>query len=286
VTDGRLVLRDGRALAWKEYGPADGRPILNFQGTPGSRLSRHAHEDVYERFGVRLVVFDRPGYGESDRLPGRGVSVVADDAAQLLDQLGLDTVRAAGGSGGGPHVLAFAATHPERVEAVTVVVGLAPLEEEELAGLIQVNRDAWYAAREGWQALHDLLAPMREEVLKDPLAGFKGLMDAAPPSDKAVMEDPDWQRVLVENVTEAFRPGAEGWVDEGMALNLDWDFDVADVRCSVTWWHGDNDANGPLTPVRRLIDRMRGVDLRVWTDAGHLEPYHRYDEILGELLAR
>jgi len=221
VSDGRLTLRDGRTLAWKEYGRADGRPVLQFQGTPGSRYSRHAHEDLYDRLGVRFIVFDRPGYGASSRLPERGIAVIADDAAELLDHLGLGTVHTSGGSGGGPHVLAFAARHPERVLAVTVIVGGTPLEEEDIAGLIQINRDAWYAAREGWQALYDLLAPMRDEVLKDPLAGFKGLMDAAPPSDKAVMEDPEWQRVLVESVTEAFRPGAEGWVDEGMALTCD-----------------------------------------------------------------
>lgn len=286
MSDGRLTLRDGHTLAWEEYGPADGLPVLQFQGTPGSRYSRHAHEDVYDRLGVRFIVFDRPGYGASSRLPGRGIAVIADDAAQLLDHLGLDSVHTSGGSGGGPHVLAFAASHADRVRAATVVVGGTPLEEEDIAGLIQINRDAWYAAREGWQALYDLLAPMRDEVLKDPLAGFKGLMEAAPPSDKAVMEDPDWQRVLVESVTEAFRPGAEGWVDEGMALTLDWDYDVADVRCSVTWWHGDHDANAPLAPVHRLIARMHGVDLRIWTDAGHLEPYHRYEAILGELLSR
>jgi pimeloyl-ACP methyl ester carboxylesterase len=286
VSDGRLALGDGRTLAWKEYGPSEGRPVLGFQGTPGSRFSRHAHEDVYERLGVRYIVFDRPGYGASDRLAGRAIAVVADDAAQLLDHLGLDGVHAAGGSGGGPHVLAFAANHPDRIHAATVVVGGTQLDEEDVAGLIEINRKGWYAAHEGWQAMYDLLAPMREAVLEDPLAGFKALMESAPPSDQAVMEDPDWQRVLVESVTEAFRPGAEGWVDEGMALTLGWDFDVADVRTSVTWWHGENDANAPIGPVRRLLDRMHDVDLRVWRDAGHLEPFHRYEEILGELLSR
>ena len=101
-----------------------------------------------------------------------------------------------------------------------------------------------------------------------------------------VAEDPAWQRVLVESVSEAFRPGAEGWVDESMALSLEWDFDVADVQCSVTWWHGDHDANAPLPPVRRLIEHMDGVDLRVWENAGHLEPFHRHQEILAELLTR
>jgi pimeloyl-ACP methyl ester carboxylesterase len=281
-----MTLRDGRTLAWREYGPPDGRPLLRFQGTPGSRNSRHPHEDAYDRLHVRVIVFDRPGYGASSRLPGRGFSVVADDAAELLDHLELDVVHVSGGSGGGPHALALAARHPERVCAATVVVGAAPLEEEDLGGLIELNRAGWYAAREGWDAVYALLAPKREEVLADPLAGFRAVMDAAPASDKAVMDDPAWQRVFIEDVTEAFRPGAEGWADEGMALHLPWDFEPAEVQCSVTWWHGEHDANAPIAAVRRLLAQIPQVDLRVWTEAGHLEAYHRHDEILAELLAR
>lgn len=286
MTGDRLTLRDGRTLAWCEYGPADGTPVLRFQGTPGSRYSRHPHEDAYERLGVRSIVFDRPGYGASTRLPGRGIAVVADDAAELLDHLGLERVHAIGGSGGGPHVLAIAARHPERVRAVTVVVGAAPLEESDLAGLIEVNRRGWYAAHESWDAVYDLLAPIRDDVVADPLAGFTAIMAAAPERDQAVMQDPAWQRVLVEDAGEALRPGAEGWADEAVALILPWDFDPTAVRCSVTWWHGAHDANAPLAAVERLVAGMSGVDLHVWSDAGHLESYHRHDEILRELVAR
>lgn len=283
---GRLELPDGRTLAWREYGPPEGRPLLRFQGTPGSRNSRHPHEESYDRLGVRAIVFDRPGYGASTRLPGRGIVDVADDAAELLDRLGLDAVHAIGGSGGGPHVLAFASRHPERVQAATVVVGAVPLEEDDTKGLIGLNRAGWYAAREGWDALADLLAPVREEVLRDPLAQFRAIMDAAPESDRQIMEDPAWQRILVEDVTEALRPGVEGWTDEGMVLFAPWDFDPSEIRCSVTWWHGADDANSPLVAVERRLAGMEGVDLRVWSDAGHLESYRRHDEILTELLSR
>jgi pimeloyl-ACP methyl ester carboxylesterase len=282
-----LTLRDGRTLAWREYGPPDGRPLLRFQGTPGSRYSRHPHEEAYERLDVRAIAFDRPGYGASSRLPGRGISVVADDAVELLDHLGLGAVHVSGGSGGGPHVLAFAARHPERVRAATVVVGAAPLEEEETAGLIGPNREAWHAAQKGWEAMHELVERLRNELLPDVLAGLRAHMDAAPPSDKAVMEDPAWQGVLIEDTTEALRPGAEGWADEAMLLARgDWDFDPAGVQCSLTWWHGEHDANAPIAAVRRLLTGMSDVDLRVWSDAGHLEPYRRHDEIVAELLAR
>src|SRR5207249_11733854 len=83
-------------------------------------------------------------------------------------------------------------------------------------------------------------------MLHDALA----ILDATPESDRAVMEDPDWQRVFLEDVTEALRPGAKGWADEGIALLGSWDFDPADVRCSVTWWHGENDANSDRKSTR------------------------------------
>ncbi len=286
ATDGRLTLDDGRVLAWCEYGPDDGTPLLSFQGTPGSRYSRHAHEEVYDRLDVRLIVFDRPGYGASTRLPGRGISVVADDATALLDHLGYESVHTAGGSGGGPHVLALAARHPDRVRAAAVIVGAAPLDEIDAEGLTDLNRAGWHAAREGWDAVYELLVPVREHVLADPLAGFGAAMSGAPASDLAVMDDPDWQRVLVESATESLRPGGEGWADEAMAILQPWDFEPADARCSITWWHGEHDANAPIRAVRRLLEGLPDVDLRVWTDAGHLAPYHRYDEILEELLSR
>ncbi len=185
-----------------------------------------------------------------------------------------------------PHVLAFAARHPGRVRAVTVVVGAAPVEEEDTAAMIGLNRAGWHAAREGWDAVAELLAPVREQVLEDPLGQFRAIMDAAPDRDREVMDDPAWQKVLVESVTEALRPGVEGWADEALALLGDWDFDPSEIESTVTWWHGEHDANAPVAAVRRLLAGMDGVDLRIWADAGHLEPFHRFDEIMSELLAR
>jgi pimeloyl-ACP methyl ester carboxylesterase len=249
-------------------------------------MSRHAHEESYERLGARVIVADRPGYGASTRLEGRGIAVVATDAAALLDSLGLENVHAIGVSGGGPHVLAFAGLHPELVSAASVVVGAAPLDEQDVVGLIGLNRAGWYAARSGWEAMFALLSPVREELLRDPLAAFRAIMDAAPEADRAVMDDPDWQRVMIEDVREALHPGAEGWADESLAVLGAWDFDPSSVRSTITWWHGRNDANAPIAATQRLVSHMPGVELREWNDAGHLEAYRRHDEILAELLAR
>ena len=62
--DARLTLRDGRTLAYHEWGVPDGVPVLRLQGTPGSRFSRYPKPEVWQRLGVRMIMADRPGYAE------------------------------------------------------------------------------------------------------------------------------------------------------------------------------------------------------------------------------
>jgi pimeloyl-ACP methyl ester carboxylesterase len=282
--DGQLQLPDGRILAWRWWGEPGGTPILRLQGTPGSRLSRHPDPAIQRGLGVRYLMADRPGYGGSTRLPGRGVAVIGDDLAALLDHHRLDRVPVMGGSGGGPHALAVAARHPERITAVSVIVGGSRLEPDEVGALVGLNAAGYAAAELGWESLHRLTVKVRERVLGE--EGLAGVLSDAPPEDRAIMLDPAWQRIARANNAEALRQGAEGWTDEIMALHQDWDFDLETVQATVTWWHGDNDKNVPLSAARRAAARLRQVDLRVWHHEGHLASLTHEAEIVGELLSR
>jgi pimeloyl-ACP methyl ester carboxylesterase len=228
---------------------------------------------------------DRPGFGRSTRAPGAGLCDVADDLVQLLDHLGVDRVRLIGASGGGPHALALCATRPDRVRAATIVVGLAPLTDEDLAAMIPINTEGTRRARKSWDSVYELVAAQREVMVADPLAAFQELMATAPPSDRETIADPAWQEVFVLGMTEALRQGAEGWADESMRLFGEWDLRPEEVPTPVVWWHGRSDANAPLRAVERFTARMPSVDLRLW-DGGHLAGYRHEEEILAELLAR
>src|SRR5207248_1739607 len=210
--DGVLTLRDGRELGWRWWGDPDGTPLLRTQGTPSSRLQRNPDQSIQSDLGVRYLMADRPGYGRSTRKPGRGIADIADDYAELLDHTGLEHVLAMGTSGGGPHVLALAALHPDMLSAVTVVVGGTPLVEDEVAQLVGVNARGYALAEQGWEPLHEFLVEVRERLIGD--EGMQGVLGDAPPTDRAIMSDPVWQRMSRENIAEALRQGAEGWTDE------------------------------------------------------------------------
>ena len=122
---------------------------------------------------MRMVTSERPGYGRSTRLPGRGFAEHADDMARLLDHLGLDRVYVCGQSGGAPHTLAFAARHPQRLRAASILSGMAPLTDEEATQVIPINQRARrLVAAHDVDGLRTLLTPIAAEMLADPLAGY------------------------------------------------------------------------------------------------------------------
>ncbi|HEV8403877.1 MAG TPA: alpha/beta hydrolase [Candidatus Limnocylindrales bacterium] len=287
VTDHRLTRPDGRIVAWSESGVAGGRPILRVPGTPGSRLTLRADRSAWLERGLRVITTERPGFGASSRLGGRSFIEHSDDTAAILDELGIDTLPVYGGSGASPHILDFAARHPERIQAATIVVGAAPLDATEAAEMIEVNALGYRLFHEGrFEELLAMTSEIREAILADPLGSFRDIMATAPDADRAILEDPGWQRGFVIGVSEALRQGPGGWYDEDLAVEGPWGIDFGAIAADVTWWHGDGDSNAPLSAARRVVAGLASARLHFWPEAGHLTPYHHEPEILDELLAR
>ena len=288
VVEGRLRRPDGRIVAWTECAVPDGRPVLRIPGTPGSRYSLRSDRTAWVDRGLRMITVERPGFGASTRLPGRGFSEHADDLAAILDHLGIDRLPVYGGSGGAPHILAFAARHPDRVSACSIGSGAAPITDGELRQQLDANVAADGLARAGrTEELWAVLERFRESILADPTLAFADLMDGAPPEDRAIMADPAWQAANARAMAEAVAPGVGGWLDEELALLGDWpDVDVEAVACSVTWYHSPTDRNCPFPAAERLVRRLRHARLVVEASSGHLLATGDEARVLDELLAR
>src|SRR2546428_7463178 len=140
-------------------------------GTPGSRLTRHPDPEIYERHGVRVVAYDRPGYGRSDPQPGRSVADAAADIAAIADELGFERFAVAGASGGAPHALAWGALLGDRVLRVGALVTPAPSDSPDFdffKDLAEINVKEFGAALEGPAAIEAYLQPFADELLRDP----------------------------------------------------------------------------------------------------------------------
>lgn len=269
-----LDLADGRRLAFLERGDPAGRPVLFLHGSPGSRLTGHPVPGQLVEARIRLLSYDRPGYGESDRRPGRTVVDAVADVTALLDHLGLDRVGVIGGSGGGPHALALAALAPERCTLVHCFVGVAPRDGEGLdffAGMDAENVRRFTLAAQGLDAAEEQLGADYEAILErgrtqDP-ERLLGAMQL-PPADLELLRRHG--RAMVEAVLEGGRNGTGGFVDDFVAIAAPWGFDPRAVQAPLIVSYGAHDVNVPAGHGAWLAENVPTKDVRVSAGGGHL----------------
>jgi pimeloyl-ACP methyl ester carboxylesterase len=94
--------------------------------------------------GWQVVAYDRWGYGRSDPRPAFAVDFLqsdAEEACQLMDELGFDQADVVGHSDGGSLAILLAAARPERIARLVLVAAHIDREAATLDGLRQVAAD-------------------------------------------------------------------------------------------------------------------------------------------------
>ncbi|MEV4558652.1 alpha/beta fold hydrolase [Kitasatospora sp. NPDC049285] len=268
----RIEAEGGRVLAVETSGDPSGRPVFLLHGTPGSRVGPAPRSAVLSRMRVRLISFDRPGYGDSTRLPGRQVAAAAEDVRTIADALGLGRFAVLGRSGGGPHALACAALLPDRVVRAATQVSLAPRDAEGLdwfAGMTASNERAYRQAELGQPRIAGPFQVRSRVIRRDPARLIRDLVPELPPPDRTVVADLGIRRMLHSTYRQAFRVGADGWIDDVLAFIADWGFSVDAIRAPVRLWHGADDKFSPVGHSAWLADHIPGAQLYLEPGAAH-----------------
>ncbi len=281
---------DGRVLQVLERGHPSGQPVLVHNGMPNSRLLYEPNVRCAERQDIRLISYDRPGYGGSTSQPGRTVADCAQDVRTIAAGLELERLAIWGISGGGPHALACAALLPDLVPAVAVLASLAPWGADGLdyfAGMgednvddIQLFFEDQAAARAKCEQDRGELLEVSAEQLHEPL---KTLLS---PADAAVLTG-ELAQYLVDCTQSGLAPGVEGWWDDGVALNEPWGFELESIRTPVLLYHGRQDRFVPFGHGEWLAGHIPGVQAQLTDDDGHLTLTERHlEQIHAWLLER
>jgi pimeloyl-ACP methyl ester carboxylesterase len=273
---------DGRALMVELGGDPAGLPILAHNGTPNTRhLYRPWLEDATEH-GIRLIGYDRPGYGGSTPQPGRTVADCADDVRAIAQALGIRRLAVWGASGGGPHALACAALLPDLVAAVSAVCSIAPYGVPDLdyyAGMGKDNVDDMKlylsdpaAARvKSRQDRLDMLGTTPDQLSE----GWKTLLS---PTDAAAVSD-ELAAFLVLGFQDGLATSDEGWWEDGVAHLSPWGFDLEAINIPVGVWHGRQDRFVPFQHGEWLAAHVPGAEPHLSDSDGHLTLYRRIPEV-------
>ncbi len=277
--DDSIRLRDGRRLAFAEWGHSKGRPLLFLHGVPGSR--RWLDDPANAARQVRLITVDRPGYGGSEVKAHASLESWAADVGELADALRIDTFPIASWSQGGPYALACAAWLGDRVSRVGLISNShVPLDQvpEAYDALAPEEKDEVVKARQAPERLMtQWLQDGRHEFFLNP----DNVLHALARSDAWLAEDDVRRSMLASHIREAFRTGPEGMLWEEVAVLLPWGFNLSQIGRDVTLWRGNLETNPAPGMVAERIPRSR---LLSWEGEGHVAFLRHWDDVVRELL--
>jgi len=280
--------RGDRVLRVRDAGDPDGPVVIYFHGTPGSRLDLGFGEHVAGEQGVRLVTFDRPGYGGSTAAPF-GLASIAADAHAVADGLGVARFATLGMSGGGPGSLAAATVPGDRVIRAGVASGAAPfqlvpgaldhLDDNDQAAMKHLPADPAAAAARfaaGFEPLIGAVAPGGQ----GPAVAFADLLS---PRDSELMKDPRLVSALTATMREGLRAGTSGGGWDNVSWLGTWDVDLSAIRCPVLLWYGTDDRFAPLPLGRWLAENLPDARLVIRKGEGHFGIMEHLGEMLDAL---
>ena len=264
-------------MAWSEWGPEEGTPVLF---SPGAGLSSRLGfaASALDRLGVRLIALDRPGLGGSDAAPQRTLLDGAADVRALATALALEGPAIVGFSQGAPLALACAADGV--VSAVAVVSGTDELAGPALRALLpaEVTQQLDLAAADP-SAVEALFRGTTPAMLVQMVAG-------SPAVDLAVYREPTFAAAFSAALDEGFAQGADGFARDALLAMQHWPFEPAQIRVPVHLWYGRVDSS-PFHSAERgasLARRIPGAACTVIEGAGGAILWTHGAEILAALL--
>lgn len=288
-----MTADEERDIAYAVHGPHpfDGFTAFFMHGSPGCRLGPLPRTFVLHTLGVRVVSFDRPGYGRSDRQIDRSIADTAYDVEMLADHLNIDRFAVIGRSGGTAHALGTAAILGDRVQNVACLVGIAPPDVafDRFTGMVAKNIELYQKAKANVETLAAEYRMIAHGVARDSSSFLdEFLWKQMSPEDQAVFHTwPPLRTIHADAYREALVPqDGIGWADDTLAVSKDWGFDLSKVKQPTLFWHGREDVFSPHGNSQHMAAKLRegGNDnvVSILEDGrGHFDVLHFFTRILA-----
>ena len=220
-------------LFYEDWGT--GNPVVFIHGWPLDHQMWEYQTRVLPAMGLRCIVYDRRGFGKSDKpWSGYDYDTFADDLKAVLDHLDLENVTLVGFSMGGGEVVRYFSRHGgKRVSKIVLLASIAPftLKTED-------NPDG--VPKEVFDGIITALEKDRADFLTGLLKVFYGVNENSQPVSQSML---NW------NLALGMQASPKATIDCVRAFGeTDFRSEMGSINVPALVIHGDADNIVPIKP--------------------------------------
>ena len=286
IRQARMRVCEGSEIAHTACGPieygtrGDGPPVLVVHGAGGGFDQGLEAAGSLAESGFRLIAMSRFGYLRTPLPADASEFAQADAHACLLDALDIDRAAIIGASAGAPSTIQFALRHPDRCQAMVLLVPAAYVPREDGAASVEMPAGAAFLLRSAlqsdflfWLAVHLARLPMTEVVLATPRAAL----------DSASAEE----RFRIQSMLEHVLPVSwrrRGLLNDAAVVASLRPYELERVAAPTLIISLADDLFGTFAIARYTAERIPGARFKSYAMGGHLW-VGRHHELIAEIAA-
>lgn len=221
-----LKLSTGKNLAYKLYG-AGCNDIVLFHGLIGSAVLSDKTVAEINKFNVRIISIERPGYGESDCIDMNNVADWQTIFFELVSELKLSKIDLIGISAGAPYAYATACYYNNIVNNLYILAGVPAVFLPDIIKHYPkeaISAYEWYKTG-SYEELQNYFCKIMQNINQDTSLDLESLKHA---------------------IADSAKNNCCGMAREAKLQILPWDFKIADLKNDIFIYHSPKDTMVPF----------------------------------------
>ncbi len=234
-------------LVYNIVGDLEGFPVFLNYGLIGNTDVSKEFESILRKENLRLIVLERPGYGDSDFIYMEKYTDWNDIVEAFLNDLSIEHFAVIGISAGAPYTYAMAHHFSQRLTGgVYILSGVPFILDKEVLDKYTVKNRAFY--EKVWDYSQMQIQQEMCSIIKKYDNFFLNLI--LPKSFKSEIKNSLSQECV--------------GVGQSVRLQMrDWGFDLYNLETPITLWHSNKDKEVSLEAVETMVSKMKNTTLYI-----------------------
>ena len=277
-----LTLSNGLEVAYCEYGPPNGRPLIVFHSGWGSRFSIPLnHQEICERVNRRIIIPDRPGYGKTPYIDGH-----PEDwnhrLSEFIDLLEIEEYDVLGSILGCQLATHFASEADSRLKTLILCSPIVINHTDHIKHLTGIFSPASRLGKASKRFLKEIYELWLKSINLNLRAQYETMLETSLGSAELNMFRQDG---TFEWLIDIFKEGASNTLD-GISNELVYcltpvNIDQRDIRANVEIWYGTEDQRISREGVDVVTADMANKNLHIREGYSEHIYYSLFEEIIS-----